>query len=207
MKQFQEDSPKAEILEAALQEFALHGKQGARMQTIADEAGVNKAMLHYYFTNKDTLYSEVLRRMLFQGLARVYESFDTNLTPMKQMEELIINYFNFFRMNPDLPRLMLWEVTTNPETTFQMFNATIESHEVPFPVMFEQTIRKGIADGDFIEIDAKQYFITILGTVAFYFVGRPILGKVLNIEDEEQFLDNRIKHIKQILLTGVERRK
>ncbi len=205
MSRFQEESPKAEILEAALHEFSLHGKQGARMQTIADDAGVNKALLHYYFTSKENLYHEVLQRILALGLFNIGSSFNAELSPKEQIENVISNYFQFFRSNPELPRMMMWEVTANPDTMGQIFNKTITQSDNPLPQMMEKVLKDGIASGEFKEVDTRQFLVTLLGTIAFYFIAKPLIWNVLSIGDEESFLNARETHIKRILLAGLER--
>lgn len=205
MNQFQEESPKAEILEAALQEFSLHGKQGARMQTIADVAGVNKALLHYYFTSKENLYHEVLQRILTLGLFNVGDSFDDSFPPKQQIENLISNYFQFFCDHPEMPRLMMWEVTTNPEIMTQMFSTVIEQTNAPLPKMLDHVISQGVEDGSFCPVDSDQFIVTLLGSIAFYFIGKPVINQVLSIKNEKRFLEFRENHLKKILLAGLER--
>lgn len=205
MSLFHEESPKAEILEAALREFSLHGKQGARMQTIADDAGVNKALLHYYFSSKENLYHEVLQRTLDRALFNVGSSFDEQLSPKQQIENLISSYFRFFCETPELPRLMMWEVTANPEIMTQMFSATIQKSEYPLPEMLEQVLTQGVKQKMFREVDPKQFIVSLLGTIAFYFIAKPVIIHVLSIDNEVKFLHQRETHIKKILLSGLER--
>jgi len=205
MHPFQEESPKAEILEAALREFSLQGKQGARMQTIADDAGVNKALLHYYFSSKENLYHEVLQRTLNRALFNVESSFDEQLSPKQQIENLISNYFQFFCETPELPRLMMWEVTANPEIMRQMFSATIQKSEYPLPEMLERVLAQGVKQKMFREVDPKQFLVSLLGTIAFYFIAKPVINHVLSIDNEEEFLRQREAHIKKIILAGLER--
>ncbi len=202
---FNEESPKAEILEAAMEEFTAFGKKGARMQAIADRAGVNKALLHYYFSSKDNLHKEVLRRIFQAAFSRISDSLTRSDDPPEQMRELISAYFDFIRTFPDLPRLMLHEITTDPDAVGKFF-APLLTEERNYPEAILDMIRTGIQNEQFRKVDPKQFMITVISTIIFYFIAKPVLNHVLAIEDEEAFLNNRKQHIEDVLLTYLERK-
>ena len=202
---FNEESPKAEILQAAMEEFMQFGKKGARMQAIADRAGVNKALLHYYFSSKENLHKEVLQRIFQSAFSRISESLTSSDDPVEQMRELISAYFDFIRTFPELPRLMLHEITTNPEA-IEKFFAPLLTSERNYPEAILDMIRSGIESGHFRKVDPHQFMITVLSTIIFYFIAKPVLTTVLSIQDEEKFLDRRKQHIQDVLLTYLERK-
>jgi len=202
---FNEESPKAEILQAAMEEFTQFGKKGARMQAIADRAGVNKALLHYYFSSKENLHKEVLRRIFQSAFSRISESLTSSDDPDKQLRELISAYFGFIRAVPELPRLMLHEITINPEA-IEKFFAPLLTAERNYPEAILKMIRRGIEKKQFRKVDPQQFMITLLSTIIFYFIAKPVLTNVLSIEDEEEFLDQRKQHIQDVLLTYLERK-
>jgi AcrR family transcriptional regulator len=202
---FDEESPKAEILQAAMEEFIQFGKKGARMQAIADRAGVNKALLHYYFSSKENLHKEVIKRIFQSAFSRISESLTSSDEPEEQMRELISAYFDFIRTFPELPRLMLHEITTNPEA-IEKFFAPLLTGERNYPEAILDMIRSGIESGQFRKVDPQQFMITVISTIIFYFIAKPVLTTVLSIEDEEEFLDRRKQHIQDVLLTYLERK-
>lgn len=203
---FEEESPKAEILQAALQEFAEFGKQGARMQSIADRAGVNKALLHYYFSSKDNLHQEVLRRVFALGITRISSSFDDSLAPGDQIRLLVRNYFSFLRLYPALPRLMITEMSSHQEDVTQLLLSTFQQGNLPIPSKLIEVIQRGIASGDFRRVDPRQFLITVIGSAVFYFIAQPILQPILHITDEETFIARRATHLEELLLAGLERK-
>src|SRR6266700_7941368 len=102
----QPEESRAAILQAAAQEFAEHGIAGARTDAIAREARVNKALLYYYFKDKETLYGAVLDNA-FAGLKiTVFEVLDGDLPPRKKILAYVGAYFDFIAANQFYPRLM-----------------------------------------------------------------------------------------------------
>src|SRR5258708_35517365 len=102
----QPEESRATILKAAVAEFAEHGIAGARTDAIARAAHVNKALLYYYFKDKDTLYEAVLDH-LFSGLrARVMPVLESKLPPRQKMLEYLGAYFDYIAANPRFPRVV-----------------------------------------------------------------------------------------------------
>lgn len=201
---FKEESPKSEILYAALEEFVQFGKKGARMQSIADKAGVNKALLHYYFSSKDNLHKEVLKRMIENAFSRISTSMEESSDPRDQIRQIIGKYYDFICTFPELPRLMLYEINTNPEEIASFFSQVfIGEQHVPQSIL--GVIRAGIENGQFREVDPRQFLITALSTILFFFGGKPLLTRVLEIEDEAEFIRQRKQHVLDVLLTYLER--
>src|SRR6202167_6722691 len=100
----QPEESRAAILRAAAREFAEHGIDGARTDAIAGTARVNKALLYYYFKDKETLYGAVLDEA-FAGLkATVFRVLDGNLPPREKMMAYAGAYFDFIASNQIYPR-------------------------------------------------------------------------------------------------------
>src|ERR1035441_3414070 len=100
---------RAAILKAAVAEFAEHGIAGARTDAIARAAHVNKALLYYYFKDKDALYEAVLDHV-FSGLrAQVTPVLDSDLPPRQKMLEYLGAYFDYIAANPRFPRVVQGE--------------------------------------------------------------------------------------------------
>src|ERR1700691_198864 len=100
------EESRASILQAAVGEFAEHGVGGARTDAIARAAHVNKALLYYYFKDKDALYEAVLDHV-FSGLrARVMPVLESDLAPRQKMLEYLGAYFDYIAANPQFPRVV-----------------------------------------------------------------------------------------------------
>ena len=103
------EESRAAILKAAVGEFAEHGIAGARTDAIARAAHVNKALLYYYFKDKNALYEAALDHV-FSGLrARVAPVLDSDLPPRQKMLEYVGAYFDYIAANPRFPRVVQGE--------------------------------------------------------------------------------------------------
>jgi len=110
------------IFEAATDVFVEKGMDGARMQDIANHAGINKALLHYYFRTKDKLFNavfEMIARKIFKKFAPV---FDENLTLEEKIRFFFKEHITFLQENPRLPGFLLNEVNRNPARIKKLLN-------------------------------------------------------------------------------------
>src|SRR5579872_3140403 len=144
----QPEESRAAILQAAGQEFAEHGIAGARTDTIAREARVNKALLYYYFKDKETLYGAVLDEA-FSGLKNtVFRVLDSELPPREKMMAYVGAYFDFIASNQIYPRLMQREMMRAREGQSPHIDKVIKAYIQPIFHRVGDLMRKGIADGE-----------------------------------------------------------
>src|ERR1700682_4321218 len=106
----QPEESRAAILNAAAKEFAAHGIAGARTDAIAREAGVNKALLYYYFRDKEKLYGAVLDSAFSGMKANVFQVLDSDLPPREKIMAYVGAYFDFIASNQIYPKLMQREM-------------------------------------------------------------------------------------------------
>src|SRR3954453_9513166 len=91
---------RAAILDAAIEEFALHGIAGARTDAIARAAGVNKALLYYYFKDKEAVYQAVLDHV-FSGVREVIRgALSQQLPPRERLKAYVRAHFDYIAANP-----------------------------------------------------------------------------------------------------------
>ncbi|MCP3955332.1 MAG: TetR family transcriptional regulator, partial [Desulfobacterales bacterium] len=100
------------ILDAAAQEFAETGFEGARMDRIADRAGANKAMIYYHIGDKQVLYTRVLHEVLGHTAARMAESIQAAGTPRKKIKAYIRSIGQTVLEHPYMPRIMMREMAS-----------------------------------------------------------------------------------------------
>ena len=105
----QPEESRAAILKAAVGEFAEYGIAGARTDAIARAAHVNKALLYYYFKDKDALYEAVLDHVFSGMRARVMPVLESKLPPRRKMLEYLGAYFDYIAANPRFPRVVQGE--------------------------------------------------------------------------------------------------
>jgi TetR/AcrR family transcriptional regulator len=103
------------IFEAATDVFVEKGMDGARMQDIADHAGINKSLLHYYYRSKDRLFSAVFEMIARKLFARFAPVMDQNLSLEEKIRFFYREHIAFLQKNPRLPSFLLNEINRNPE--------------------------------------------------------------------------------------------
>ncbi len=103
------------IFEAATDVFLEKGMDGARMQDIATHAGINKALLHYYYRTKDQLFNAVFEMIARKMLKKFAPVFDENLSLEAKIRFFFKEHITFLQENPRLPAFILNEVNRHPE--------------------------------------------------------------------------------------------
>lgn len=175
----QPEKSRAAILRAAAQEFAEHGIAGARTDAIARIARVNKALLYYYFKDKETLYGAVLDEA-FSGLKRmVFRVLDSDLPPREKIMAYVGAYFDFIASNQTYPRLMLREMMRAREGQSQHIEKVIKSHIQPIFVRVGELMRQGIAAGEFRPVNPAHFIPSIVAMIVFYFSSAPMMQKIV----------------------------
>ena len=116
MAKVQQDTTTEEkILAAARKVFIAKGMAGARMQDIADEAGINKALLHYYFRSKEKLFETIFKELSLQFLPRINSLFESELSLFEKIEIFCSEYISKMVENPFIPLFIVNEMNKQPE--------------------------------------------------------------------------------------------
>jgi len=163
------------ILAAAERHFAAQGMAGARTEEIALAAHANKAMLYYYFGNKRRLHRAVLENLFRQLRGGVYASPKKETTPTEQLRSYVSAYFDFLTSHPNYPRLVHREAMEGKRN----FDWIVRQYLRPFHNQLANTIRDGIAKGEFRRVDPDHMVFSILGMTTSYFAAAPIMGAVV----------------------------
>src|SRR5579871_1747619 len=175
----QPEESRAAILKAAAHEFAEHGVDGARTDTIAREAQVNKALLYYYFKDKQTLYGEVIDGA-FSGLKdTVFRVLDSNAPPREKILAYVGAYFDFIASNQLYPRLMQREMMRAREGQSQYIEKIIKNHIQPIFTRLSELLRQGIAEGEFREVNPAHFVPSMVAMIVFYFSSAPVMQKIV----------------------------
>ena len=178
----------ARILEAARSVFIRRGTAGARMQEIAAEAGVNQALLHYYFRSKDQLGAAVFSQMasrLFPPLLQVLSS-DASLDA--KIAQIVAIYHENLVKNPFLPSYLLSEMQYHPERIQQVLakigGGDARSVNAPVFLRLNEQIAAEVNAGRMRPITAREFVVNLVSLCIFPFAARPMLGMMLGLEDE-----------------------
>ena len=186
-------STEEKIIQAAEKVFIRAGYDGARMQDIADEAEINKALLHYYFRSKEKLFEQILQRKMMAFLPKIQLIVKTEMTVLDKFEGIVDGYLKMLSENPRLPIFLLFSTYRNPDILEHMprevFNDLISF------------LRKAIKQGSLKKIDPEHLLLSIMGMCVFPFVARPIASHMLGKSDDQylKFLKLRKKEIMSLL--------
>ncbi len=183
------------IFEAAKAVFAERGMEGARMQEIADMAGINKSLLHYYFRTKEKLFSAVfddLAELIFMKFAQI---FSRDLPFEEKIRHFFSEHIDFLRANPGLPLFILSEINRSPDRMKKLIER-INYHAL------WNTVWKDISTGSIIynnrkmhinPADVPQLVTTAIAITVFPFAARNLLSPILekNGISFETYLEER----------------
>jgi len=175
----QPQESRAAILQAAAREFAQHGIAGARTDAIARYAGVNKALLYYYFEDKETMYGAVLDDA-FSGLkTAVFRVLDSDLPPREKIIAYAGAYFDFIASNQLYPRLMQREMMRAHQGESPHIDKIFKTYIQPIFARVGELIRKGIAEGEFRPVNPAHFIPSMVAIIVFYFSSAPMMQKIV----------------------------
>lgn len=202
MKELNETEQK--IVDAAAQEFLEKGIAGARTQTIANLAGINKALLHYYFRTKEKLYEFVAERVIRSAMNQVLGNIDDVPDFKEWLKHFVHNYIAIVSSNPMIPRFMLWEIEAGGGRVAMIIKDILKMETLDDNPLYK-IVTKAIRDKQIRDIDPVHFIISLIATCVAPFVARPILEKIipdLNVRSEE-FIAQREKAILDVVWNGI----
>jgi len=163
------------ILAAAEQIFAQRGLAGARTEGIAGAAHANKAMLYYYYGDKQGLYHAVIENLFSQLRRSIETSRPANGSPRGHLLAYVNGYFDFVSTHPNYPRIVQREVMqSGPQLHW-----IVQKYFRPFHKRLSRAIEQGIAAGEIQPVDPNNTVFSIIAITVFYFAAAPVLSKVL----------------------------
>jgi len=177
----QPEESRASILRAAVAEFAKHGIAGARTDTIAREARVNKALLYYYFKDKDSLYEAALDHVFGGLLGRVMPVLKSDLPPREKMLEYVGTYFDYIAANPQFPKVVQAEWMRSGAKSDSMQRVAREYFRPIFKKVSE-ILRDGIATGEFRPVNPMDFLPSVVAVIVFYFGAAPLMKTLLKVD-------------------------
>lgn len=201
----EEKNTEEQIKQAARIVFQREGFAGARMQAIADEAGINKMMLHYYFRSKQHLFDVIFE-----------EDYHTHMAPLgvilrnpalhveEQITTFARRYHETMIANPRFPLFMVHEFTKNPQRLLELVQKVLPVSETENPAhpglsatTFMDQIDEGIRQQNYNAINARHLAVSFLGMCMYPFTSRILVQTAYQIADEEYttFLRERIDEV------------
>lgn len=196
-----EDSTERKILEASKRVFLKKGMYGARMQEIADEAGINKALLHYYFRSKDKLFDAVFQDTATMFFAKVRELIEVDKPIFEKIEFFVGEYLELLIPNSFIPSFIISEVQQNPDRIKNIFMQSGVNPEMAFAREIDDAVKRGLIK----PINPEQLIINIISLCVFPFAASPIIKPMLNYSEDDfvQFIETRKRELAGFIINAI----
>lgn len=195
-----QSSTEERLLEAAKKVFHRKGFDGARMQEIADEAGINKALLHYYYRSKENLFDAVFKDAFNELFKKIFTVVDSNIPFEEKIRYIFSDYIGFMQKNPYIPSFILNEIHHNPARITDL----LKDLPTPPSEIFNK-VKKSLEDEGLKFIDHRQFVINIISLSIFPIIAKPLLKSILNLTDEEynEFIETRKKELPDFIFKAI----
>ena len=191
----------AKIFDAARKVFYQRGYEGARMQEIADEAGINKAMLHYYYRSKDKLFQKVFQAGIKEVMPQIFGIMGNEIPLFEKIRAAIAFYHDTFRKNPHLPMFVIHEMQQHPDR-FRDFMAEMQPR---IPEIFLTQINEAVQSGKLRPITPQHLIVSILSMSMYPFIAKGMISIVMNMDESRfnEFIDEREELVPDLIFHGI----
>jgi AcrR family transcriptional regulator len=193
-----ETTTEEKIKEAARKLFTQKGFAATRTRDIAEEAGINLALLNYYFRSKQKLFDLVMMENFRQFLQGIKVNFlDEHMTIAERVEQIVPAYIDFLTSFPDLPLFILNEIRGNPSKIVARIKEEVGMERGRFFKQIKDANKAGES-----ALEPFHFVANLIGLTIFPFVGRPLLQRVTGVSDEQfnAFMQERKKLVTAWLL-------
>ncbi len=203
-----------QIKDAARRVFHREGLEGARMQAIADEANINKAMLHYYYRSKEKLFNEVFEEDYINQLAPIIQITRDPSIHVEDMIRLFVQkYLDVMTANPQLPLFLMSEIARNPDRLLAItrkYAPLSESDDSDHDDMRAMTmirqIEEGQKEGLYNPVNPEHFSVSLIGMCVYPIIARNTLMQAFRMNEEkyQTFVEERkeevVDHAYRILM-------
>jgi len=195
------DSTEQKIFDAAHEVFVQKGMDGAKMQEIADRAGINKALLHYYFRSKEKLYESVARAILGRAVPAVRQIIENDLPLEEKIRRFIDFYISLISRNTYIPLFIITEINKHPDRFFD----NILPKDLPRPEVFFRQVEAEIAAGRIRPIKPPHLLVNTIALCVFPFIGKPMIRILLGMGTGELklFMEERKAQVTEFVLMSL----
>ena len=194
------------IFDAATEVFIEKGMDGARMQDIANHAGINKALLHYYYRTKDHLFNAVFEKIAGQMFKKFAPVLDKNLSLEEKIRFFLMTHIAFMQKNPRLPSFILNEVNRNPERIRKL----IQSFDIfKLWTTLEAQHKEELKRYNITKENLPQFMTTIAGMSVFPFAAKPIIAAIMEKMgyNFDQYIEERKEYAADFVINALKKKE
>jgi AcrR family transcriptional regulator len=195
------DSTEQRIFDAAREVFVQKGLDAAKMQEIADRAGINKALLHYYYRSKDKLYEMVVRSVMNRAIPVIRDMMESDAPLEEKIRQFISFYIDLIARNTFIPIFIINEINKRPDHFFE----DILPKDTPKPHVFFKQVEAAILEGRLRPLKPQHVLVNILSMCIFPFVARPMIQVIMGMskEDLQTFISERKEEVTQFVFAAI----
>jgi TetR/AcrR family transcriptional regulator len=176
------DQTRARILDAATNEFSAYGLAGARTERIAESAGVNKALLYYYFRSKDALYAAALEAVAERVAATSMAVLNRECSAGERLLRSALHHFDRIYSQPVFQNLLQQEMIRLRKREYSSVNPLMEKLFKPGGERTLAVVEEGIRSGELIPVESSQVLYASLGANVFYFLSAPVMRLIAGVD-------------------------
>ncbi len=194
------------ILHAALEVFSHNGKDSTTMQQIATLAGVNKALLHYYFRTKESLYEKIFDIILKKNIIHIIDSLEEQKTFLDTLTVFVSKYMDIFSQNPSLVSFFTRDVHATGTMIKKKIKQLVAEGHISPPQAVAKALENAIKRGEVTHCDPWDLMLTIIGACLYPFMAQPIIEAFAPIGTDvfsKEFIDKRKKSIVDMVYYGL----
>lgn len=202
----QQKDTEQKIMDAAKEVFQQKGMTGARMQEIADKAGINKALLHYYYRTKEKLFDKVFEIAFSIFIPRMQEIMLSDKPVFEKIEFFIENYMDLLAKHPYIPIFVINELNRNPQILVNIFEKNIDIKENKLFEKIDAQIQAEVQKGIIKPIDTRNLMMNVIGLIVFPIAARPLIQGIMFENDKKQydvFLKQRKDFVKDFIINSI----
>jgi TetR/AcrR family transcriptional regulator len=190
------------IFESATEIFLLKGMDGARMQDIANHAGINKSLLHYYYRTKDHLFNAVFEKIAGHMFSRFAPVLDENLSLEEKIRFFFREHISFMQRNPRLPSFILNEFNRNPERIKKLIQS-IDINKIW--TTLEKQHKDELLKYNITSETIPQLMTSIAAMSVFPFAAKVIISGILEKQgyDFDQYIEGRKKYAADFVIKAI----
>lgn len=195
------ESVEEQILEAAFNVFVEKGFENAKMQDIADEAGIKRTVLNYYFRSKDLLYQKIAKTIMKKALPHILMILNSDMPFEAKIKAYVENYIDIGMKNPFLPAFIINELNSlGPQ-----FVTKILEGQRPNIEPFIEQVKSEIEKGNIIKTNPVQILIHVVSLCAFPLIAKPLVKLMTSISEDEykQLMEERKTEVTALVLKGI----
>lgn len=189
------------IIEAATRVFVRKGRSGTSMQDIADEVGINRTSLNYYFRSKDKLFDVIFERVFLRFIPDISRLIETKTDIETKISAFIDVYSEMLEKSPLTPTFILHEINSNPERLLK----NIKSRGIN-PEPFFAELEREMESGSIVKMNPRYLLINLMSLLILPYAARPVITGIIFMDQEseyEEFIRYRKENLKEYFLQSI----